>query len=196
MSRPRLSYANVTASLALFLALGGGAYAATQLPKNSVTSKQVKPGSIQLSDLSKSARSSLKGAVGPRGGKGEAGEVGPSDVYSATVKTGIKLPGQLEKVASVSLPAGSYLGIGKTNVLNSQVKNQVRCVLNAAGTDLDVADLLIPTVGVDQEMTTAGAFTLSTAGDLSLYCATGVLGGATVLPLSTGVFAIKVGAVH
>ena len=29
--RPRLTYANVTATLALFLALGGGAYAATQI---------------------------------------------------------------------------------------------------------------------------------------------------------------------
>jgi hypothetical protein len=32
MLRPRLTYANVTATLALFLALGGGAYAATSLP--------------------------------------------------------------------------------------------------------------------------------------------------------------------
>jgi hypothetical protein len=59
--RPRLTYANVIATLALFLALGGGAYAATQLPKNSVGSKQlkkdavtsakVKDGSLQASDL-------------------------------------------------------------------------------------------------------------------------------------------------
>ena len=34
--RRHLTYANVVASLALFLALGGAAYAATQLPQNSV----------------------------------------------------------------------------------------------------------------------------------------------------------------
>jgi hypothetical protein len=44
--RPRLNYANVIATLALFLALGGGAYAATQLPKNSVGSKQLKKNSV------------------------------------------------------------------------------------------------------------------------------------------------------
>ena len=35
-SRLRVTYANVTATLALFVALGGGAYAATALPANSV----------------------------------------------------------------------------------------------------------------------------------------------------------------
>jgi hypothetical protein len=40
--RRHLSYANVTATLALFVALGGGAYAATQLPANSVGTKQLK----------------------------------------------------------------------------------------------------------------------------------------------------------
>ena len=37
--RSQLTYANVVATLALFLALGGGAYAATQLPKNSVAAR-------------------------------------------------------------------------------------------------------------------------------------------------------------
>jgi hypothetical protein len=42
----KLSYANVMATFAVFLALGGGAYAATQLPKNSVGTKQLKKGSV------------------------------------------------------------------------------------------------------------------------------------------------------
>jgi hypothetical protein len=68
--RARLTYANVAASIALFLALGGGAYAATQLPNNSVGSKQIKRGSIAYSDLSRAARRKLKGARGPRGPAG------------------------------------------------------------------------------------------------------------------------------
>ena len=36
LRRPRLSYANVVSTLCLFLLLGGGAYAATKLAKNSV----------------------------------------------------------------------------------------------------------------------------------------------------------------
>jgi hypothetical protein len=44
--RPRLSYANVIATLALFIALGGGAYAATKLPNNSIGTKQLKKGAV------------------------------------------------------------------------------------------------------------------------------------------------------
>jgi hypothetical protein len=44
--RWRLNYANVTATVALFVALGGSAYAATQLPKNSVGPKQLKKAAV------------------------------------------------------------------------------------------------------------------------------------------------------
>jgi hypothetical protein len=37
-----LSYANVMSSLAVFIVLGGVAFAATQLPKNSVGTKQLR----------------------------------------------------------------------------------------------------------------------------------------------------------
>jgi hypothetical protein len=40
--RARLSYGNVIATLALFVALGGAAYAATTAPKNSVASKSIR----------------------------------------------------------------------------------------------------------------------------------------------------------
>ena len=42
---PRLTYANVIASLALFIALGGAAVAAG-LPKNSVGPNQIKKGAV------------------------------------------------------------------------------------------------------------------------------------------------------
>ena len=44
--RPKFSCANVMVTILAFIVLGGGAYAATQLPKNSVGSKQVRKGSI------------------------------------------------------------------------------------------------------------------------------------------------------
>src|SRR4051794_41935442 len=79
----RLSYANVVATLALFIALGGTSYAALKLPKNSVGSTQIKTGAvhtgeianrtIRLGDISLSARSSLRGLVGPQGPQGPAG---------------------------------------------------------------------------------------------------------------------------
>lgn len=49
--RQRLNYANVVATLALFVALGGGAYAATKLDKNSVKSKHIKDGQVQNADV-------------------------------------------------------------------------------------------------------------------------------------------------
>ena len=42
----RLSYANVIATLALFLALGGSSYAALNLPKASVGGTQLKKNSV------------------------------------------------------------------------------------------------------------------------------------------------------
>ena len=50
-----LTYSNVVATLALFLALGGGAYAAVKLPSNSVSTKQIKTGAVRASDLGKGA---------------------------------------------------------------------------------------------------------------------------------------------
>ena len=85
--RARLTYANVIATLALFVALGGSSYAALKLPngsvgseqlkKNSVTSVKVRPGTLVTSDFNASARSSLRGPRGPTGDEGLEGLEGP-----------------------------------------------------------------------------------------------------------------------
>jgi hypothetical protein len=49
--RRRLSYANVMATIAVFVALGGSAYAVTQLPKNSVGAKQLKKNSVTAAKI-------------------------------------------------------------------------------------------------------------------------------------------------
>jgi hypothetical protein len=72
--RPRLTYANVVATLALILALGGGTvYAAIQLGKNDVRSKNIAPGAVQADDLSAKL---LKGLDADVTGSAEAGPVG------------------------------------------------------------------------------------------------------------------------
>jgi hypothetical protein len=85
--RSHLTYANVMATVAVFLALGGGAYAVS-LKKNSVGSKQLKPGAVKASDLGKNSVSSEKVAdrsllgvdfagqlpQGPAGPPGEPGK--------------------------------------------------------------------------------------------------------------------------
>jgi hypothetical protein len=82
--RARLTYANVMATLAVFIALGGSSYAALELPKksvgskhikkssvgtqhikrNAVTSAKVKPGSLLMSDFKASQRQRLTGDPG------------------------------------------------------------------------------------------------------------------------------------
>jgi hypothetical protein len=79
--RRHLTYANVTATLALFVALGGSSYAALKLPRNSVTSTQVKNGSLLARDFKKgqlkSGARGPQGLQGPRGLGGPAGPFGP-----------------------------------------------------------------------------------------------------------------------
>jgi hypothetical protein len=50
-----LTYANVTATLALFVALGGASYAVTQLPANSVGTSQLKAHAVTSSKLARNA---------------------------------------------------------------------------------------------------------------------------------------------
>lgn len=96
--RAHLTYANVVATIAVFIALGGSSYAALNLPKNSVgseqlkrnsiTSAKVKGGSLSTTDLKASARSHLRGRRGPRGVQGPPGTTGKTGKTGARGRTG------------------------------------------------------------------------------------------------------------
>ena len=76
MRRP--SPALTVAGAALFVSLAGNAFAVTH---GLITSKDIKDGSIQLVDLSSSARAALhgqRGPVGPKGPQGQQGQPGPA----------------------------------------------------------------------------------------------------------------------
>lgn len=62
--RSRLSYANVMATIAVFVALGGGAIAATQLPKKSVGPKQLKANAVKTGKIADGAVTQAKLASG------------------------------------------------------------------------------------------------------------------------------------
>ena len=103
----RPSPALIVASTALFLALGGGAYAAAsnvpngsighaQLADNAVWHNNIKNGSVQQDSLSPAVQDQLKkaGTPGPRGPKGAVGASGFNGAfysvedYNGTVSTG------------------------------------------------------------------------------------------------------------
>lgn len=103
MPRPRLTYANVMSTGAMFIALGGTSYAvarnsigARELKRNAVTSSKIKGnavtsskirnGSIRSTDLSSSAKRGPRGMRGPIGppGVGAPGPPGPSSVRAST----------------------------------------------------------------------------------------------------------------
>jgi hypothetical protein len=80
------TYAGVVATLALVLSVTGGAYAATQLPKDSVRSKQVKDHSLKARDFKPGQLPAgvpgPKGDPGVPGAPGAPGQAGPSVLLS------------------------------------------------------------------------------------------------------------------
>jgi hypothetical protein len=90
--RRHLTYANVAATLALFLALGGAAYAATQLPRNSVGTAQLKREAVTAGKIAKKTRAQLRGARGPAGPQGPQGKTGKQGPKGATGARGAQGP--------------------------------------------------------------------------------------------------------
>jgi hypothetical protein len=73
-----LTFANVIACVALFVALGGAGYAATRLPRNSVGTRQLKKGAVTPAKLNSAAKATLTGPKGAAGATGPAGAPGPA----------------------------------------------------------------------------------------------------------------------
>lgn len=119
---PKLNYANVIATIALFVALGGVAVAAG-LPKHSVGSKQLKRGAVTAAAI-------RKGAV-------TSGKIAPKGVVAGKLGANAVLPGNLGKgiIGTEKLADGS--------VIASKIKNGVvttNKLQNAGVTTAKLAD--------------------------------------------------------
>lgn len=110
---PKLSYSNVIATLALFIALGGAAVAAG-LPKNSVGATQLKRGAVTAAKLKKGAVTS--GKLAPK--SVTAGKLGPNAVLPGNIGNGA--------ITSAKIGAGAVIAnsiknnVVTTNKLNSK----------------------------------------------------------------------------
>lgn len=135
--RSRVSYANVVATLALFVALGGSATAAVlvtgkNVKDSSLTGKDVKNnalGSLDVKDgdlLAKDFKAGqlptgpkglqgpqgVKGETGDKGDKGDTGTVDTSNFYTKGQSDGRYLQSTVTVVKTIANPvdAGSYAG--------------------------------------------------------------------------------------
>jgi hypothetical protein len=104
--RKHLTFANVAAAAALFIALAGGtAYAASELGKESVDTKQLAKGAVTPSKLSKSSKKAMTGAKGATGATGPQGPIGLPGAPGTPGKEGPRGPGieQIEHTATATL---------------------------------------------------------------------------------------------
>jgi hypothetical protein len=128
-----LTYANVIATLALFLALGGGAYAAFKLPKNSVGSKQLKANAVnsaKVADGSLLAGDFRAGQLpaGAQGAKGDTGLQGPKGDPCSVSDPSCKGP------KGDAGSAVAYARVAADGTLDAAHSKNITSILHVAGT--------------------------------------------------------------
>jgi len=158
---PKLNYANVIATIALFVALGGAAVAAS-LPKNSVGTQQLKRGAVTPSDL-------RKGAV-------TAGKIAPKAVVAGKLGANAVLPGNLGNgiITTNKLSDGAVIaakiknGVVTTNKLDNEAVTTAK--LGAGSVTLGkLADDAAPLLGtLKSGQTLRGVFALGGDSEVSL----------------------------
>ena len=176
------SYANVTATIALIVALGGTSYAAIKLPKNSVTSATVKDRSLLKKDFKTgqlpAGKTGKQGPPGPAGGAGAAGGAGTGvGLFNRTEAVENLVPGGADQpIQSLALPAGSWVVTAKFVAENGTTAEggRLACSLNVGGVAVDT---LGPLPGIDFDPgaaanTLTGAGTLAAAGAATVVCST------------------------
>jgi hypothetical protein len=179
--------------VALFVALGGSATAATlitgsqikngsitgqDIKGSSVTGVDVKNGTLGSADFGRSTKASSKGSQGDRGATGQAGAAGGQ---GAPGPNGVKAPERSNLVANINgngvdseiltktVPAGQYLVTAKGMVFSGDV-GQVTCRLRNGASTVDQIDWDATAAGGARMPAQLQAVTNVTSGELSLHC--------------------------
>ncbi len=176
--RARLSYANITATLALFTALGGTSYAAASLARNSVgptqirsnavgsseirrnavASSEIRDRSVRLGDISTRARNALRGPQGPAGPTGATGPAGPAGTADR---------------AAINSGGGKVLGTARDNVIHPGGSNEYTVEFtHDVSSCVYAATLAAVQNGPTLEQPRAGRITVASAGGASVLVKT------------------------
>lgn len=206
----KLTFSNVIACIALFVALGGAAVAAVHLPKNSVGTRQLKNGAVTSAKVKDGALRGVDfaagqlpaGPQGERGLPGAAGERGPSDAYYVLNNNA----GANSKTVSLSVPAGNYVATASAMVANPDQVNwaRVNCILESPNDETlghyGVANLYAgpaqgPADGFYGMIATEAGLSLAVDGTIRYEC-TRPSGTASVQIYQVRIIAIRVQTLH
>ncbi len=179
MVREKLSYANVMATVAVFITLGGVGYAASQLPKNSVKAKQIAKNAVKGPEIAANSVGTSEvtngsllsddfgageipaGPQGPAGNDGQPGATGPPGPTLGKTET-IALPPAIEPLVlgapvdavTINLPtAGRLLVTADADGFGVVVD----CDPNSGGTVGLYADGTIPIQGTSRTVSNGAA---------------------------------------
>jgi hypothetical protein len=161
--RSPITYANVTATIALVAALGGGAYAASNAPKNSVdsksveneslTGKDVKGNSLTGGDISEDSLGEVPSAAGVPAGSITGADV--ADDSLAGVDVNESSLGQVPQAANAA-------GVSANSITGGSVADN-----SLGGGDIDESSLSLP--AAPSEVTPISRRQVATTGFQTLF---------------------------
>ena len=161
--RGGLTYANVMATIAVFLALGGVTWAAATLPKNSVGTAQQKKNAVtsaKVKDRSLGAADIKAGVVpAPTEAYTKVRDALPLIALGATFDPVITTP---------TLPAGSYTLSARATIVGGVSASLIVCTLSA-----DTAQAITIAGGTNYSLAMTSTIVLAAPTTVSMYCSKG-----------------------
>lgn len=184
--KSRLSYANVVATLALFISLGGSAYAVSSLPKNSVGTEQLRNAAVSTAKL-------RDGAV--TGSKVANHTLTGTKIKSSTLGTVPKATAAAspERLASGKTEIGDWSLAGVATAAGQLAARNAQSFPFALGAPvtLDFAS----TSGIPKRCPGTADDPMAARGNLCIYLDPGAASNATTFPLRADLRGFSVGVV-
>jgi hypothetical protein len=190
--RQHLTYANGAATLAILLAAGGAAWAASSSGRTIHACFKSHGGALRIAAHCKHGERALswnqigprgvrgltgiKGAAGAKGaagktGLGLTGPAGPSDVYAGGAATGT-LTSAYTSYGTLPVPAGSYLIEAKVTFIPESKASKMTCAI-APGTSFTTpwdSGIASGEPNVDNVLSLIGAKTFASTQTIELVC--------------------------